>query len=259
MFSVIKKKKAAHWFTDNSLCWQDSIKIEDTMTALVFDTLLGVTGESVASLLTSITHHTYCDFDWLKDDTYESIPWINLGACEPDWLLIDYRNKKALIVEAKQDNAYQSYHQLLKELQTVELAYPNYEISLLVFGGNSILSSCAELVANSPTEISVCSSSWNQFVHAVKKVKEQSSDKRDRRVLKYLLDALEWFGFTAFLGFSFRLAGTEFTKQLNQLPFFVPEEARCVKKNQNDLHGFENIFYKDFSKGHKLIDTWKII
>ena len=262
MFSVISKKKASRWFIDTSKSWQDSIKTEDTMTALLFDSLIGVSGITLSAIFSKLIFHTAaCDFEWLTKDNFYDFPWLKLqyngSIVEPDRIFIDNHSKNILVVEVKRDCCYQTIAQLSKEVEAVLYNYSDFDITLMVLGGENHYQICN--INKFDTKFSICSSSWMQFLNAIKKVNNDTDDPRDNRILNYILESFEWFGYTAFDGFNVNIP-CNFQPYIGF--FTYPVVDKESKSFEVDGHlnpvGF-NFLEQDSKLNNLLIEFWRLV
>ncbi len=208
MFNVIRMSKAGMWFKEKHVegGWRRSIRIEDTVTAVVFDAVAGLRGETFAKFLYKAVEDDKMDFDWLGRDDFEDEPWPSyfLGGdrIEPDRVFISHSKKSVVIIEAKLDDV-QTEKQLKKEVEAVYQHHPSYSICILALGGENAIRLCKHLKSKMPRKATLSATSWERLLDASEELLDLDITNAERRILDYLRNALDWFGFRRFGGFRF--------------------------------------------------------
>jgi hypothetical protein len=206
MFSAVDRAKAGHWFNHNP-AWRDALRIEDTLTALVFDVLQTLSGKTVAALLGMIVRvrdaqgHAY-DPSWLAEDDFSVNYWPRTkDNIEPDVLIISEGGEHILIVESKWRQAHGA-RQLRDEIDAVAADYHGYVVDILAFGDehhDATLEFAAPNVRPSSSG-RVLGATWRELARAVSVMAESQLVPAERRALGLLESGLRFFGYRRFDG-----------------------------------------------------------
>lgn len=201
MLSAVLHNKAGRWFAgqfhSGDERWQERIeRSEDALTAVVFDMLFLLETPLLARIISDTTHGEVKP-DWLTggEPDHKFWPsWTTGGEglrVEPDVVIVQPAARRILVIECKH-YAPHTEAQLLRELTAAQGEFQSFEVIILAFGGDRIpLSRRAPVVFGN----------WSDMLESARKLLD-SSDERERRVLRRIIQALEFFGYRSFTGFS---------------------------------------------------------
>lgn len=196
MFSAVQRGKAGHWFEHAAtLGWRRAIRIEDTLTAIVFDALLGLPGPRVAELLAHALSPAIdpASLAWLHDDDFQIGLWRRVGDnVEPDALLYSEARRQLLVFEAKL-GGWQKEDQIRSQIAAIrkEPEFDGYELRIVALGGDNAIT-VVKLLTDLGVPAHDCT--WLRLASAVRAGVGAASAGFERRQLGQLLDALSWFG-----------------------------------------------------------------
>lgn len=203
MLSAILHNKAGRWFAGlihaGDDRWQDRIeRSEDALTAAVFDLLFLLETPALARILADGTLGALQP-DWLTSGEldYKFWPsWTAVGdglRVEPDVVIVQHAARRILVIECKH-YAPHTEEQLLRELNAAQNEFPSFEVVVLALGGDRI-------PLNRPAP--VIFGSWSDMLESARKLLD-SREEREKRVLRRIVEALEFFGYRSFTGFTIR-------------------------------------------------------
>ncbi len=216
MFSVIKKGKAGKWFSNcPDIYWKDLIRIEDSLTALVFDALASISGKNMMNILTHAVIPKDLNFQWLEKDDFVDFPWpffllqgTSREGVEPDRIIRCDTLKFILLIEAKLHSSPHEQGQLLREINAAKEKYPDYNIILLAVDGYNVHQIYKKMHSDLPLNVNLGITTWITLALSIKKILKTDILPAERRVLQLLLDGLRWFGVEIFEGFQWKLSTT---------------------------------------------------
>lgn len=260
MFSAIMvKSKAGRWF-ENSRCqdfdWRQSIRrLEDSLTAFVFDTLITTRGLTIAALLTKASGDVESAYGWLGEETFSIEYWPSYRyrgrRIEPDVVIVDSVQKRCLITETKWRGVQNTY-QITGQMAAISARYPDYRITILLLGGYNAQNVRDELRRKVDPKVSISSVTWRGLQQALTLITKGNVIPSEKRALNHLQRGLKWYGIRLFEGIFF--PNVVFPSEEPEFFKFFKFQKRKAKGQETC--GFSNLYKLVLSKSN--LSMWRL-